>query len=45
MSASAEVLRRLELTITRRLDGLLHGDYRGLVPGHGSEPGPFEQPA
>ena len=37
--ASAEVLRRLELTITRRLDGLLHGDYRGLVPGHGSEPG------
>jgi len=38
-SGSAEVLRRLELTITRRLDGLLHGDYRGLVPGHGSEPG------
>lgn len=37
--SSAEVLRRLELTITRRLDGLLHGDYRGLVPGHGSEPG------
>lgn len=35
----AEVLRRLELTVTRRLDGLLHGDYRGLVPGHGSEPG------
>lgn len=22
-----------------RLDGLLQGDYRGLVPGHGSEPG------
>jgi len=36
---SAEVLRRLELSVTRRLDGLLHGDYRGLVPGHGSEPG------
>jgi uncharacterized protein (DUF58 family) len=34
-----EVLRRLELTITRRLDGLLHGDHRGLVPGHGSERG------
>ncbi len=34
-----EVLRRLELTVTRRLDGLLHGDYRGLVPGHGSEIG------
>jgi uncharacterized protein (DUF58 family) len=35
----AEVLRRLELAVTRRLDGLLHGDYRGLVPGHGSEAG------
>ncbi|MFN0090262.1 MAG: DUF58 domain-containing protein, partial [Acidimicrobiales bacterium] len=33
------VLRRLELTVTRRLDGLLQGDYRGLVPGHGSELG------
>lgn len=33
------VLRRLELTVTRRLDGLLQGDYRGLVPGHGSETG------
>jgi uncharacterized protein (DUF58 family) len=34
-----EILRRLELTITRKLDGLLQGDYRGLVPGHGSELG------
>ncbi len=34
-----EVLRRLELAVTRRLDGLLQGDYRGLVPGHGSELG------
>jgi uncharacterized protein (DUF58 family) len=34
-----EVLRRLELTVARRLDGLLHGDYRGLVPGHGTEAG------
>lgn len=33
------VLRRLELDVTRRLDGILHGDYAGLVPGHGSEPG------
>ncbi len=33
------VLRRLELDITRRLDGLLQGDYRGLIPGLGSEPG------
>ncbi|WP_433394015.1 DUF58 domain-containing protein [Micromonospora sp. KLBMP9576] len=31
-------LRRLELTVTRRLDGLLHGRYRGLLPGPGSEP-------
>jgi uncharacterized protein (DUF58 family) len=38
-SEAAEVLRRLELDVTRRLDGLLHGDYRGLVPGHGSETG------
>src|SRR4029079_5628984 len=37
--SAREVLRRLELTITRKLDGLLQGDYRGLVPGHGSEPG------
>ncbi len=37
--SAAEVLRRLELTVTRRLDGMLQGDYRGLVPGHGSEPG------
>ena len=31
-------LRRLELVITRRLDGLLHGSYTGLLPGIGSEP-------
>jgi uncharacterized protein (DUF58 family) len=30
-------LRRLELTITRRLDGLLHGQHLGLLPGPGSE--------
>jgi len=34
-----EVLRRLELDVTHRLDGLLQGDYRGLVSGLGSEPG------
>ena len=34
-----DLLRRLELDVTRRLDGLLQGDYRGLVPGLGSEPG------
>jgi len=31
-------LRRLELTVTRRLDGLLHGQHLGLLPGVGSEP-------
>jgi uncharacterized protein (DUF58 family) len=31
-------LRRLELLVTRRLDGLLHGSYAGLLPGLGSEP-------
>ena len=35
----AEHLRSLELMITRRLDGALHGSYQGLTPGHGSEPG------
>jgi uncharacterized protein (DUF58 family) len=36
---SAAVLTRLQLLVTRRLDGLLHGDYLGLLPGPGSEPG------
>lgn len=36
---AAETLRRLELTVNRRLDGLLQGDYRGLIPGQGSESG------
>lgn len=36
----AEVLlRKLELAVTRRLDGVLQGDHQGLVPGPGSEPG------
>jgi uncharacterized protein (DUF58 family) len=39
-SARAEaVLSRLQLLITRKLDGLLQGDYLGLLPGPGSEPG------
>jgi uncharacterized protein (DUF58 family) len=33
------VLRQLELLVTRRLDGLLQGDFQGLVPGAGSEAG------
>ncbi|HZB49835.1 MAG TPA: DUF58 domain-containing protein [Mycobacteriales bacterium] len=36
---AAAVLRRLELTIRRRLDGLLQGNHLGLVPGPGSEAG------
>ncbi len=33
------ILRRLRVVISRRLDGLLHGDYLGLLPGAGSEAG------
>jgi uncharacterized protein (DUF58 family) len=33
------LLRGLELEVTRRLDGLLQGDYQGLVPGQGTEAG------
>ena len=33
------MLGRLQLLITRKLDGLLQGDYLGLLPGPGSEPG------
>ncbi|HEX2314397.1 MAG TPA: DUF58 domain-containing protein [Thermomonospora sp.] len=35
--APEEALRRLELTVLRRLDGLLQGDHLGLVPGPGTE--------
>jgi uncharacterized protein (DUF58 family) len=38
-TSAAEVIRRLELTIGRKLDGILQGNYQGLVPGHGSELG------
>jgi uncharacterized protein (DUF58 family) len=44
MTVAADVMRRedrlrqLELLITRKLDGLLHGDHQGLVPAGGSEP-------
>src|SRR5512144_1838680 len=40
MSASPTpcgVLRKLEWTVIRRLDGLLHGDYRTLFRGYGLE--------
>ncbi|MEV2265031.1 DUF58 domain-containing protein [Nonomuraea africana] len=36
--AAEPALRRLELVVTRRLDGLLQGEHLGLVPGQGSEP-------
>jgi uncharacterized protein (DUF58 family) len=32
-------LRGLELAVTRRLEGILAGDHRGLLPGRGREPG------
>jgi len=39
-SARAEaVLGRLQLLVTRKLDGLLQGDYVGLLPGPGTEAG------
>lgn len=34
-----EVLRRLDLMVSHKLDGMLHGEYLGLVPGHGSDLG------
>jgi len=34
-----EILRRLTLDVNRKLDGMLHGDFLGLVPGRGGEPG------
>ena len=33
------ILRQLELAVTRRLDGLLQGDFQGLMPGAGTERG------
>src|SRR3954463_9426038 len=38
--ARAEVvLNRMQLLVTRKLDGLLQGDYLGLLPGPGGEAG------
>jgi uncharacterized protein (DUF58 family) len=37
--AVTELVRALDVTITRRLDGVLHGNHQGITPGHGSEPG------
>jgi uncharacterized protein (DUF58 family) len=38
-SSPEHALRKLELTVVRRLDGLLHGGHQGLIPGPGSELG------
>lgn len=35
--APEAALRRLELTIVRRLDGYLQGDHLGFLPGPGSD--------
>ncbi|SDJ21258.1 Protein of unknown function DUF58 [Frankineae bacterium MT45] len=37
--AADALLRRLELTVRNKLDGLLQGNYLGLVPGSGTEAG------
>ncbi|MDQ3978733.1 MAG: DUF58 domain-containing protein [Actinomycetota bacterium] len=39
LGRAEDVLRQLDLLITRRLDGLLQGDYQGFLPGQGSEAG------
>jgi uncharacterized protein (DUF58 family) len=38
VARKAAELRRLELTVTRRLDGLLSGEFLGRLPGPGTEP-------
>jgi uncharacterized protein (DUF58 family) len=39
VAAAEALLRRLELIVRNKLDGLLQGDYVGLVPGPGTEAG------
>jgi uncharacterized protein (DUF58 family) len=39
LARAEAVLSRLQLLVTRKLDGLLQGDYVGLLPGPGSEAG------
>lgn len=38
-SSSQVPVHLLQLTVLKRLDGLLQGDHAGLLPGHGSETG------
>ncbi len=37
--ALTAALRKLELTVRRKLDGVLHGDHLGLLPGPGIRTG------
>lgn len=43
LAPAEPLLRRLELTVRNRLDGLLQGNYLGLVPGPGTEAGESRQ--
>lgn len=38
-------LRTLELTVKRKLDGVLHGDHLGLIPGRDPSRGVARVPA
>ena len=43
LTAAEPLLRKLELVVRHKLDGLLQGDYGGLVPGPGYESGESRQ--
>jgi uncharacterized protein (DUF58 family) len=43
LTSSETLLHRLELAVRGRLDGLLQGNYLGLVPGAGTEAGESRQ--
>jgi len=43
LDAAEALLRRLELAVHNKLDGLLQGNYLGLVPGPGTEAGDARQ--
>jgi uncharacterized protein (DUF58 family) len=43
LTAAEPLLRRLELVVRNKLDGLLQGNYVGLVPGPGTEAGESRQ--
>ena len=38
-AAISPQLRQLEIAVRGRVEGLLHGDHRGLLPGHGATAG------